>query len=101
MSILNIVSFLRGPDSGAWRLKELTSCRIRAIIGMKEEIALPMIVRESRLSSNEMIERNSLLNNADKHFTQHWIWAKEAIKFLYNYDLETETSLDVEKPING
>lgn len=109
--VYDILAALRGPDfsftrervgaSGriadevkTRRLKELTTQRIRAVVGMPVYQSSAM-VRTSPLSKEEQTERNSLLwdKETPEHFRQHYEFAVAAIRNLYFYDLRNESPL--------
>ena len=90
--VYNILAALRGPDFAvdAAGLKHLTIARIRGIVC--PSIINTAEVNTIKLTFEQRAERDILLKQPGKeHFTWHYVHAVEAIKFLYNFDLETET----------
>lgn len=85
--IWHIVSALRGPDHGNDRLKELTTARIRAIVGISSK---HVTVHSYPLTIEERQERDILLSEASQHFRSHYRDACIAIRFFYGYNLQTE-----------
>lgn len=92
-SLWNILTSLRGPDMGVdrenQRLKELTTARIRGILGITDD---RFYVRHRILSSDEILERDELLEKAvrqhpnssyqNTHFFFHFVLAMLALKRL-------------------
>jgi len=107
-AIFDVLAFLRGPDCPPLpasenlpalkdrqagqgqqdQLKELTTRRVRYMIGMKGS---PVLVRALPLSEDEAKLRDRLLNRVPNlHFYQHYARACSAVRQLYGYDLATE-----------
>ena len=93
----DILSALRGPDYvkenfiPSVRLKELTTARVRAVIGVKEPVCGWAL--HSPLTPAEQEEREALLTHASPHFQNHYFNAVEAIKVIYGYDLWNERKI--------
>ena len=95
--IWDIISALRGPDyefkdiEDNRRLKELTTARIRGVLQLEGAIGIAVETRP--LSPEDRIERDMLLQSTNNHFRSHYRYAVEAIKVLYNYDLNSEEEI--------
>lgn len=91
----NIITALRGPDfeySDYSDLKDHTTARVRAIIGMRPRLFAN--VRPQKLFVTEQINRDRALMNGSLHFKSHYFRANYAIRALYKYDLENEKRVD-------
>jgi hypothetical protein len=90
----NIVTALRGPDNDHNHLKELTTQRIRAAIGLREGFTGGVfLARPSALSTDEIATRNRYFETdelIEHHFKVHYYRAVDAISRLYGYDVATE-----------
>jgi hypothetical protein len=93
----HILTALRGPDSGNKQLKDYTTARIRAVIGMMysgmsskndEHEQTFASVNPAPLAGEERFERNKLLERG--HFRLHFLRAQEAIELVYGYDIFDE-----------
>ena len=99
--VWDIITALRGPDYmkdditdnfiSSIRLKELTTARIRAVIGVKRPVRGWTL--ESPLTPAEQEEREVLLTHASPHFHNHYFNAVEAVKAIYGYDLRGERKI--------
>ena len=76
-------------DDAMLELKNLTTERIRAVAGFNHGSRLKLH-RELPLSLEEQDRRDQLLNQAGRHFKNHYLEAVMAIRCLYGYDLKTE-----------
>ena len=100
-SLWNILTALRGPDFGTnsenQRLKELTTARIRGILGIVED---RFYVKSDSLTPDEIEERDDLLERSvrsplfdgpyqNTHFFSHFVLAMLALKNL-GYDVPDE-----------
>ena len=97
----NISTALRGPDFvririKKWRLKELTTQRIRSIVGLTDTTCNG-ICSSFVLSTNEIKERDELLTEAPEHFRGHISRAYEAIEKITGYSLKYEGVTDRKK----
>jgi hypothetical protein len=85
----DIITALRGPDTDIHNsLKELTTCRLRGILGL-DEGSRYAISAPSPLDEREIRYRNYLLDTHNKqfgsHFLNHFTCAMESAKALgYN-----------------
>jgi len=103
MSLWSILTALRGPDQTTLtvqknagkvvitmdpdKLKELTTSRIRSIIGLDHNgLAVKVGIRSKPLTDEEIAHRNRLMNRFDKHFATHFIAAMKELKGL-GYDV--------------
>lgn len=82
-----IISALRGPDTDNFKLKWLTTSRIRGILNASDNW---IFVNKTPLSLLERKKRDLLLAQAPAHFAQHYALAVNAIHQIYNYNLTTE-----------
>lgn len=91
----DVISALRGPDANVQYpndLKRFTVARLRGIIGMHFE----MIDRRcDPLTPFEIHRRDELLESHESaHFKLHWEKAIEAVRSVYDYDLDTEQPIE-------
>ena len=104
-SLWKILTALRGPDfvvnkpgyvNTTERLKELTTCRLRSIIGITWGMNTGHIVPEP-LNEEDIIKRNRLLKYAPVHFVRHF---ENALLEAYElgYDVP-EAELDFNKGV--
>ena len=88
--VWDILTALRGPDSGAYELKKYTTARLRAVIGLNQKIKAHFAdVNEIPLSASELTLRSGLTQNPH-HFIYHFDAAVKAILKLFKYDLNAE-----------
>jgi hypothetical protein len=85
--VLEIMLCLRSCDEGELPspLKEFTVERLRAVTGLEHGN-----IRVGPLTQVEMDQRDELLTRVGFHFYQHWKWAVEGTKEVFQYDLENE-----------
>lgn len=83
----DIISGLRGCDTGDVTLKDLTVARARAVIGIT---GWRLNVTKHPLSPQERKLRDNILKSAPSHFKAHWNRVVDAIEDVYRYDLRTE-----------
>ena len=92
----DILSALRGPDfENSYYIKDLTTGRIRAIIGLRSGNSR-FVVSPRSLTPVQLQRRTFQAlskNGVPEHFRNHYDTAANAIRKLYGYDLETETKI--------
>lgn len=96
----DILSALRGPDILyppvlVRELKELTTARIRAAIGLRDNTTACFMVSLDPLSPENRSSRDSILKELTSltHFRWHYQEAVKAIRELFKYDLIEEKKL--------
>jgi hypothetical protein len=95
----SIVSAMRGPDvRDTVSIKPLTTERVRAAIGLKDDHnSGGFLVNEEPLSPLQRADRNEFVPkntvHGGQHFATHYNMAVDAIRELFDYDLETETPI--------
>jgi len=91
MGVWNIITFLRGPDVENKKLKTYTTARVRAVVGMVYRYFAD--VNDTPLTPHQIKARDEFLRKAPKHFYRHWLMVIDAVRELYNYDLQEERPL--------
>lgn len=76
-----VLTALRGPDNGNDLLKDLTTMRIRSILGLENGL-FGALVKHKPLTDSQVIQRNNLLNTGDRHFANHIEHAYECLQQL-------------------
>ena len=119
-SLWGVLSALRGPDAtivdeleesdsenfvNTYTLKELTTARIRAILGIDtEDTGIGVIIRKEPLTDDEIVLRNRMLKKIDLHFTSHFTSAMAELKDL-GYDVPEKelnfTAVETEELTGG
>jgi len=79
--VWDVLTAIRGPDSGDYELKRLTTSRVRWILGMKVN-SVGAIVNSIPLDDNDIIRRDELLTDGNHHFRNHFKWGLERLLSL-------------------
>ena len=87
--ISDLLTFLRACDEEDPDLKWYTTARVRHFMGLRYILA----VNHDPLNAEKIKLRNMLLVGSPGHFRWHWWDAVQAIRDLFNYDLETEKEI--------
>jgi len=96
--VYDILTLLRGPDSGTEELKGYTSARVRGFLGLAGPQG-GLVVRTLPLNNDRMAARQKILDrDGECHFHDHWNSGVYAFREIYRYDLSTETQLDDQGP---
>lgn len=92
----NILSALRGPDTGSVALKQITTGRVRASIGLRPGdgglytvFKRPLNLTERQIRSEELHK-----DETQSHFREHYEKAVCAIHNLLDYDLYVENPVE-------
>lgn len=88
--IWNLVSLFRGPDDDNLSLKDLTTARLRSVVGLSNLDYAPYITTDTPLDSRRIIERTRRLHEGQPHFQAHYKHAAEAVRKIFGYDLLAE-----------
>lgn len=99
MHMWDLLAFIRGPDwpirddSMVAKLKNLTTCRVRALL-MGEELSTELekfiTPKLEPNTDEELDEMTELMKTAPQHFIEHYLAAIKAIEHFERYKLLIE-----------
>jgi hypothetical protein len=95
-NLWHILTALRGPDSDySFNLKDWTTGRVRAAIGLRFGAGSGAIVTNKKLDLKDIESRDEkeCKHEGGHHFWGHYNQAVNAIQDIYKYDLKKEEKI--------